>query len=160
MTTTTLPTTARRALVSAHNRCIRAATDAQKGYSRAATEARDPELKVLFQARSDERAQYILGLQHAVSELGGRAEHSGSIEGALHRAWIGTRIAVEGHNDLTIVRECERGERACLSAYDTLLWIAGSDGLLPHSLRSMIAKQHSEVRASLADLSRRLVSQA
>jgi uncharacterized protein (TIGR02284 family) len=154
----TIPlTTERRALQSALNRCVEAASDAQKGFATAAADVRDPELKTMLQLRSDERAEYVIALQRAVAELGGWAENKGTIEGTLHRAWLGARLVVEGRNDATVLIECERGERACLSAYDTLLWLAGSNGSLPHSLRKMIAVQHNAVRASLADISRRLV---
>jgi len=160
MKTTTAHTTERRTLLSALNRCVEAAMDAQKGYVTAAADLRDPELKTLFQLRSDERAEFVLGLQQAVSELGGWPVNKGTIEGTLHRAWIETRLAVEGRSDATVLVECERGERQCLAAYDTLLGVACFNGKLPHSMRAMIAKQHTAVRASLGDISRRLVGPA
>lgn len=160
MTTTTLPTTEQRALLCALNRCIEASADAQKGYATAAADVRDAELKTLFQLRSDERAEYVLALQRAVSELGGWPANRGTLEGALHRAWIETRLVVGGRNDATVLAECERGERACLAAYDTLLFFAGSNARLPYSLRALIAKQHGAVRASLGDILKRRLGRA
>jgi len=160
MKTMTSPTTDRRAVLTALNRCIEAASDAQKGYATAAADVREPELKTLFQLRSDERAEYVLGLQRAVSELGGWPENRGTVEGALHRAWIEARLALEGRNDATVLTECERGERSCLAAYDTLLFFAGSNATLPFSLRAMIAKQHDGVRAALGDILKRRLGRA
>jgi uncharacterized protein (TIGR02284 family) len=148
--------TTRDAVVSALNRCIEASLDAQKGYATAAADVRDDDLKTILQLRSDERAEFVVALQHAVRELGGWAENHGTLEGTLHRVWIETRLAVEGRSDATVLLECERGERMCLAAFDTLLGVAGYNGRLPYSLRAMIAKQHGVVRASLADLEARL----
>jgi uncharacterized protein (TIGR02284 family) len=159
-TMTSPPTTERRAVLSALNRCIEADMDAQKGYATAAADVRDPELKTLFQLRSDERAEFVLALQRAVTELGGSPENRGTIEGTLHRVWIEARLAVEGRSDATVLIECERGERACLAVYDTLLWVTGSNGSLPYSLRALIVKQHGVVRASLEDLRKRIVGAA
>lgn len=160
MKTTTSPTTEKRALRSALNRCIEAATDAQKGYATAAADVRDPELKTLLQLRSDERAEFVIALQRAVTELGGWPENNGTVEGMLHRAWIEARLALEGRSDATVLVEVERGERRCLATYDTLLWLAGTNPSLPYSLRALIAKQHAEVRASLRDITSRLVGTA
>lgn len=159
MKTSTVRTTARRALLSALNRCIQAALDAQRGYARAAAKVADPELQTLFRLRSDERGEFAHELQAAASELGGSPGTRGSIEGALHRAWIETRLAIEGRSDATVLIECERGERSCLAVYDLLLFFADStkNGALLYAVRVMIAKQHSAIRASLADLSNRLV---
>lgn len=156
MTTSTASMTTRDAVVYALNRCIEAGLDAQKGYATAAADVRDDELKTILQLRSDERAELVVALQHAVRELGGWAENHGSLEGTLHRFWIETRLAVEGRSDATVLVECERGERSCLAAYDTLLAVAGYNGRLPYSLRALIAKQRGIVRASLLDLGARL----
>lgn len=160
MRTMASPTTDRRAVLAALNRCIEAASDAQKGYATAAADVRAPELKTLFQLRSEERAEYVLGLQRAVSELGGWPENRGTAGGALHRVWIEARLAVAGRNDAAVLMECERGERSCMSAYDTLLFFAGSNATLPFSLRAMIAKQHGGVRASLGDIVKRRLGKA
>lgn len=148
--------TTRDAVVYALNRCIEAGLDAQKGYATAAADVRDEELKTTLQLRSDERAGFVVALQHAVREMGGWAENHGSLEGTLHRVWIETRIAVEGPSDASVLVECERGERRCLAAYDTLLAVAGYNGRLPYSLRALIAKQHRTVRACLEDIGARL----
>ena len=155
-TYSTPPLSARDTVVAALNRCVEAGLDAQKGYATAAADVRDEELKTTLQLRSDERAEFVVALQHAVREMGGWAENHGSLEGTLHRAWIDARVAVEGPSDATVLLECERGERRCVAAYDTLLGLAGYNPRLPYSLRALIAKQHGVVRACLADLGARL----
>ncbi len=156
MMTTAPLSTENRALRSALNRCIEAATDAQKGYATAAADVRDVDLKTILQLRSDEPAEFVIALQRAVTELGGWPANNGSVEGMLHRAWIETRLALEGRADATVLIECRRGERRCLAAYETLVWLSGSNAYLPHSLRALIAKQHAAVRASLHDIGNRL----
>ena len=160
MTTTTTMPAARKSLLAAFNRCIEAATDAEKGYATAAGDVRDPQLKVALQERSDERAEYVIALQRAVVELGGWPESQGSLEGHLHRAWIETRLAIEGRNDMTVLVECQRGERTCVEAYNTLLWRIGADATLPYTLRSMVARQHAAVTAAVVDLARRITGVA
>lgn len=159
-TTTTPRTNLRQALLAAFNTCIRAAMNAQKGYATASAAVREPELKTLLQLRSDERARYVIALQRAVSDLGAKPDNQGTVEGALHRAWIETRLAVEGRNDLTVLAECERGERAGIGAYDSLVWLVASDATLPESMRAMVSKQHDAVREALGDLARRRIDAA
>jgi uncharacterized protein (TIGR02284 family) len=155
MTTTTSASSARQALLDAFNACIRAAMNAQKGYAVASGGVREFELKTLFQLRSDERARFVIALQRAVSELGGWPENHGTIEGALHRTWIEARLAIEGRNDVTVLAECERGERAGIVAYERLVWLTASNPALPASMRAMVSRQHEAVGEAIADLAQR-----
>ncbi|HSO39402.1 MAG TPA: PA2169 family four-helix-bundle protein [Labilithrix sp.] len=157
MASTTSPTsTNARALLSSINRCIEAAADAQKGYAVAAADVRDGALKTLFQLRSDERAAFVVALQRAVSELGGWPENQGTVEGALHRAWMEARLAVEGRLDRTVLLECERGERAGLKVYEAALWLASSNPDVPQRVRETIGSQLAAIRDALEDLAKRL----
>jgi uncharacterized protein (TIGR02284 family) len=51
--------------------------------------------------------------------------------------------AVGGHDDASIVREAERGERSALAAYEDSL-----DGMLPPGARDVIERQCAAVRHS------------
>jgi uncharacterized protein (TIGR02284 family) len=157
MTSTTSPTNTRTLLLSALNRCIEAAADAQKGYAVASADVRDAALKALFQLRSDERATFAVALQRAVAELGGWPENHGTFEGALHRVWLEGRLAVEGRLDRTVLLECERGERAGLAVYETALSLANANRDVPLQLREALRTQLAAIRGALEDLAKRLV---
>src|SRR5512144_833505 len=68
----------RQRIVAWLNRCIEACVDSERAYGIAAATARDPNLKMLFQSRADERGEFVIGLQHAVTLLGAFPENQGT----------------------------------------------------------------------------------
>lgn len=89
-------TTATRAIARILNTCIEACTNGEKGYAVAAADVRDPVLKALFHDYSEQRAEFVRGLQIAVQELGAFPENRGTAGGTAHRGFMAVRRAVEG----------------------------------------------------------------
>lgn len=145
----------RRALLSTLNRCVAAASDAQKGYAIAAADAHAPELKSLFQHRSDERAAFVVALESAIAELGGTPTGHGTIQGTLHRTWLEARAFVAGAPDRAILVECERGERGGLPVFEIALWLTRTSPDAPQGLRETIGAQVASIRDALDDLATR-----
>ena len=86
--------------------------------------------------------------RHAVSELqakmrglGGDPERSGSVSGALHRAWVDIKSTITGMDEAAVLTECERGEDVARRAYEEAL---AKD--LPPDIRSVVARQYEGVR--------------
>ncbi|HEY0048400.1 MAG TPA: PA2169 family four-helix-bundle protein [Pyrinomonadaceae bacterium] len=128
-------------VVTTLNNLIETCKDGQEGFQQAAEGVQDSSLKSLFYEYSQQRAKFVGELQGLVRDLGGEAETSSSIAGALHRGWINIKSAVTGRDDAAILNECERGEDIAKSAYKDAL---AAD--LPSNVTSVIQEQATQVQ--------------
>jgi uncharacterized protein (TIGR02284 family) len=128
-------------VITTLNNLIETCKDGQEGFQQAAEGVKDSSLKSLFYEYSQQRAQFVGELQGLVRELGGEAETSSSIAGALHRGWINIKSAVTGQDDAAILNECERGEDVAKNAYKDAL---AAD--LPSNVTSVIQAQATQVQ--------------
>jgi uncharacterized protein (TIGR02284 family) len=128
-------------VITTLNNLIETCKDGQEGFQQAAEGVKDSSLKSLFYEYSQQRAQFVGELQGLVRELGGEAETSSSVAGALHRGWINIKSAVTGQDDAAILNECERGEDVAKNAYKDAL---AAD--LPSNVTSVIQEQATQVQ--------------
>ena len=129
--------------ISVLNDLIETCKDGENGFREAAQEVKNPTLKSLFLDFANERGQYATDLQQRVTQLGQRAETSGSVAASLHRRWMDLKSAFSGKSDQAIVDECERGEDIALESYRAAL---AKD--LPSDLKSVIERQFTGVKAA------------
>ena len=148
MSTTSTQQTDPRDIIGALNKCIEICTDGEKGYAAAAADVRAPDLKALFQAKSKERADFVLALQAALQKLGAFSENEGTARGTAHRGWVGARLALEGRKDRVVVEECARGEQMALKAFEKALMRAPLV-TLPQDLRTMLQHQYTAIKTGL-----------
>jgi uncharacterized protein (TIGR02284 family) len=96
---------------------IEVCRDGEKGYKDAAEHAKRSDLKTFFTAQSSERGRFVRELQPFLMNLG-RTEkkESGTVAGALHRAWIDTKVGL-GAGDKSILESVEKGEDEARDAY-------------------------------------------
>jgi uncharacterized protein (TIGR02284 family) len=127
--------------ISTLNDLIETCKDGQDGFRSAAGGVRDGELKTLFHAYSQQRAQFAAELQGEVRRLGGDPEKTGSTAAALHRGWIDIKSAVTGEDEGAIISECERGEDSAVRNYEDALRRE-----LPSDVRSIIERQFRQVK--------------
>jgi uncharacterized protein (TIGR02284 family) len=128
-------------VITTLNNLIETCKDGQEGFQQAAEGVKDSSLKSLFYEYSQQRAQFVGDLQGLVRDLGGEAETSSSLAGALHRGWINIKSAVTGQDDAAILNECERGEDIAKNAYKDAL---AAD--LPSNVTSVIQEQATQVQ--------------
>ena len=128
-------------VISTLNNLIETSRDGQNGFQTAAEGVKNPDLKSLFYAYSQERARFVGELQDEVRRLGGDPETSGSVAATLHRGWIDIKSAVTGGDEGSIISECERGEDSALKNYDAALEVD-----LPANIRSIIERQYVQVK--------------
>lgn len=86
------------------------ARDGELGFREAAARARSPELAGWFERLADRCAAAAAQWQHALQELGGEADASGTVAGAAQRAWLQIRGLFGGAGDDTLLAQCERGQ--------------------------------------------------
>jgi len=115
--------------------------DGQKGFREAAEKVKGADLKTFFNEVSAERARFAQELQVELATLGKTEKKvSGTVEGALHRAWVDTKVALGG-DDHTVLDWLEHGEDVAKDAYQKAL-----SGNLPANLREIVRRQADSVQ--------------
>jgi len=127
--------------LSVVEKLIETCKDGEKGYRDAADHVKRADLKTFFLAQSLERSKFAGELQAELPRLG---EHdkkdSGSVSGAMHRAWIDTKVAV-GAGDKSILQSVEQGEDSAKEAYEKALSTS-----LPANLAEIVRRQAASVK--------------
>jgi uncharacterized protein (TIGR02284 family) len=115
--------------------------DGHNGFKEAAEKVKAADLKTFFNEVSLERGRFAEQLQNELVRLGKPDKRvSGSTEGALHRAWIDTKVALGG-DDHTVLDWLEHGEDVAKDAYQKAIT---SD--LPENIAQIVRRQADSVR--------------
>jgi uncharacterized protein (TIGR02284 family) len=115
--------------------------DGQKGYQDAASHVKRADLKTFFNEQSLERARFAGELQEERIRLGKTdKKDSGSVAGAMHRAWIDTKVNL-GAGDTAILESVEAGEDRAKEAYQKAVT---SD--LPENIAQVVRRQAASVQ--------------
>ena len=125
------------------NRLVETCRDGERGFRYAANHVSDPAVKALFLEIATQRQQFAEALLPHAQRLGGAAEGDGSVAGALHRGWMTIRDTLAPHDDVAMINEAERGERAALAAYRDAL-----ESPLPPESRDLIESQCDQIEHS------------
>jgi uncharacterized protein (TIGR02284 family) len=128
--------------ISVLNGLIETCKNGEIGFRDAAESVKSDHLRTLLGEFSQQRAQFAAQLQAEVARLGGKAEHSGTLAGSLHRGWMNVKAAVTGADDASIISECERGEDIAKAAYRDAL----EGSALPAELRELVERQSMQVK--------------
>jgi uncharacterized protein (TIGR02284 family) len=115
--------------------------DGQFGYKEAAEGIEDSAMKNVFYRLSQQRAKFAGELQQIVRDLGGEPEDTTSFASKLHRSWISIKSAVTSQDEVSVLKECVRGEESAVKAYQIAL-----DSDLPSNLNEIITRQFTEVK--------------
>ena len=120
---------------------IETCKDGQKGYHDAAEHVKSPTLKTYFNEQGAERARFSQELQTHLATLGRPDKKvSGSVGGAMHRAWLDTKANLGG-GDKTILESVEAGEDTAKDTYNKAL-----SGTLPSTLLEIVRRQAASVQ--------------
>jgi uncharacterized protein (TIGR02284 family) len=117
--------------------------DGEKGYKDAAEHTKRSDLKTFFTTQSSERGRFARELQAVLLNLGKmEKKESGTVVGALHRAWIDTKVGL-GAGDKSILESVEQGEDEARDAYREAI---GSP--LPPDVADIVSRQARSVQAA------------
>ena len=120
---------------------IETCKDGQKGYQDAASHVKGADLKTYFLEQSLERARFAEELNAELKNLGeADKKPAGSVSGALHRAWIDTKVALGG-GDHTVLESVEQGEDNAKESYQK-----ASGAALPANLADIVRRQAVSVQ--------------
>jgi uncharacterized protein (TIGR02284 family) len=124
---------------------IESCKDGEQGFRSASEDVRNLSLKKMFAAHARERGEFVTELENLLRSQGQQSDTSGSVAGALHRAWINLKSALSTGSERSVLTECERGEEAAVSAYEDAL----KHEELPADMREVIVQQAATIRESL-----------
>ena len=115
--------------------------DGEKGYKDAAEHVKRSDLKSYFNEQAMERGRFAQELQAQLAKVGKPEKKvSGSASGAIHRAWIDTKVALGG-GDHTILESVEKGEDNAKETYQKAL-----SGALPSGTAEIVRRQAESVQ--------------
>lgn len=119
---------------------IKTLEDSQKGMAEIGDRLEDPELKRFFLAESLKRANFRGELENELHRHGiAYVEESGTMAGALYRAWAGLKASLGG-TDHSLVTTAEEADRETLEAYKEAL-----DENLPIPVRQLLVEQQTQI---------------
>jgi uncharacterized protein (TIGR02284 family) len=110
----------------------------KEGFRKAASAARDPELKALFSQFASEREEMAEDLRQSMPAE--PKEKKSAVEAAVHRGLIDMKTALTSGDDYTILAECERGENRAVEMFKKAL-----DQDLPSDLCRRIKSQSMRI---------------
>ena len=99
------------------NHLVHINKDAEAGLLTASENVKNSELGSLFGGYAKQHAKFGRELQEEIERLGGTVSDSGTIGGALHRAWMDVTSALTGHSAASMLSACESGEQSAEVAY-------------------------------------------
>lgn len=137
------------------NHLIETCRDGERGFRYAANHVSDPAVKALLLEIASQRQRFGETLLPHAHRLGGANDADGTVVGALHRGWMTLRDTLTPHDDATIIKEAERGERAALTAYHEAL-----DNILSPEARDLIESQRTQVQETYNRLNAFLTGEA
>lgn len=127
-------------VISTLNDLIETSKDGEEGFRTCAEDISDPQMRTLFESRSQSCALAVTELQELVRSFGGDPQSRSSLSGTLHRRWIDIKSAITGKDDEAILSECERGEDVAVKNYRHAL-----EKDLPANVRSVVERQYNGV---------------
>ena len=119
--------------------------DAEKGFKKAAENAKDSRLKNYFERKANERYNFGHALKSEIKAFGQEVEKGDSLDSKAHRAWMDTKAFFSADNDEAMLEEAIRGEKASLEEYNKVL----EDTSLPTSTKNLLLEQRNIIARTL-----------
>lgn len=96
--------------------------DRTEGYARAAEDAKDNDLKIIFTRFSTQSKTFSNQLKDFVGDWDKLPEDDKTkISGKLYRVWMDIKAALAGNNRKSVLNSCEFGEDVAKKTYDDIL---------------------------------------
>ena len=127
------------------NDLIEINNDRVRGYERASkeTEAKDADLRSIFDEMATESRRYANELGQYVRQSGEEPAEGTTVRGKIYRAWMDVKATFSGRDRKAILASCEFGEDAAQRAYEAAL---ASDAEIPADVRQVIMEQKTNLR--------------
>jgi len=119
--------------------------DAEKGYLNAAENVDSPKLKIFFKNRASERSLFAKELRTEILVHGQLPEDSGSLKGTMHRNWMTLKSLFSSNDEIAILEEAIRGEKANLEEYKEILL----EDVFAPSTKKMLEEQQQKIQSAI-----------
>lgn len=124
--------------------------DAEKGFTKAAENAKHGGLKSYFTNKAKERYDFGHQLKSELKNFGQKPDKGGSATGAAHRTWMEVKSWFSVDDDEAMLEEAIRGEKASVEEYRDVL----NDTTLPGSTKELLEIQKHTIEHSLTNIKR------
>lgn len=124
--------------------------DAEKGYKKAAENAKSDGLKRLFERRSRERNYFGHEIKSELRDINQEPDKGGSFTGSAHRAWMDVKSWTRSDNDEAMLEASITGEKAALDEYNEVL--SENEPYIPRSMRTILDKQRTVIKHELENI--------
>lgn len=121
--------------------------DAEKGFAKAAENAKDARLQTFFRKKSGERQEFNARLLSEIQTAYSEFDATGSFSGTIHRTWMDVKTLFSADDDESMLEESIRGDKAAVEEYDDVLDYKH----LPAGLRFLLNEQREKI---LMDISK------
>lgn len=128
---------------------IQANLDSAKGYHAAAEAIDNAVLRETFETLSTQRSRQAAALQSFVALNDEEAEHDTSTRGAMHRAWMRARGAINGGDEEVLLIEIKRGESSLRDQYESIL-----KDMPGNAMSDVLHQQYATITADYKKISR------
>jgi uncharacterized protein (TIGR02284 family) len=122
--------------------------DAEKGFKKAAENAKSTNLKAYFRRKSDERNQFGHDMKTEIRKFGEDVDKGGSTTGAAHRTWMDVKAFFSMDNDESMLEAAITGEKAAADEYRDVL----KDTSLPASTANLLRNQLATIESELSTI--------
>ena len=124
--------------------------DAEKGFTKAAENAKHVDLKAYFTNKAKERYDFGHQLKSELKRIGQEPDKGGSVTGAAHRTWMEVKSWFSVDDDEAMLEEAIRGEKASVDEYQEVL----NDTALQGTTKELLEIQKHTIEHSLANIRR------
>ena len=131
------------------NALIEKNKDAEKGFIKAAENAKAKSLVVWFTNSAIERKKFNQDLKLEISSFEQDSNINGSLTGDIHRTWMELKSLLAADNDKAMLQEAIKGEKAALKEYNNIF----NEVNLPSTTKTMLTSQWTKIKNNITILS-------
>ena len=128
------------------NSLLEKSYDAEKGYKKAAENAKHAKLKMFFERKSKERNDFGHALKSELASFGQEPDKGGSAAGSIHRTWMDVKAFFSADNDESMLEAAITGEKAAVDEYKDVL----EETDIPSSTATLVRQQMGKIEQDLA----------
>lgn len=126
-----------RTAIDTLNGLLETTKDGVTGFRTCADGVKNPQVKKLLEDAASRCDEGAAELEAKIRGLGGEPATSGTVGGAIHRAWTNIKSTITGMDEYAVLAECERGEDVAKSVYEAAL---KED--LPGDVKAIVQRQY------------------
>ena len=122
--------------------------DSGKGFRNAADDVRNPQLKVFFKEKAQERYDFGHELKTEIRNFGEAPEKGSSIKADVHHTWMDLKATFTGNNEEAVLEEAIRGEKLAVEDYNKII----NENDFPPSTKNMLLRQRNAIEKALENV--------